>query len=61
MTRDQEVNAAYLRFPGEPSGVTQSVPVEYPPGETALVIDFASDGRVIGIEFLNAATQLPEE
>ncbi|MFE0024087.1 DUF2283 domain-containing protein [Amycolatopsis sp. NPDC059021] len=61
LERNRESNAAYLRFfATQPGEVDSSVAVNHPSSEVALVVDFASDGRVLGIEFLNAAAQLPE-
>lgn len=54
---DPAVNAAYLALTrGE---VAESLPVTNRSGDVLLVVDVAADGRVIGIEFLDAARQLP--
>jgi uncharacterized protein YuzE len=57
---DPAANAAYLTLAQRAdSDVAESVPVGRRTGEVELVIDMASDGRVLGIEFLNASRQLP--
>ncbi len=58
--RDESVNAAYLALrPVGEGGVAKSVPVESKDGSVLMVIDFSVEGHVLGIEFLDAATQLP--
>jgi uncharacterized protein YuzE len=57
---DRSVNAAYLVLAPRTDGdVAESIPVANQAGEIGLVVDMASDGRVLGIEFLNASRQLP--
>lgn len=49
-----EDNAAYIRFSN--SRVQESEEVS-----EGIVFDFDQDGRIVGIELLNAAAQLPSE
>ncbi|MEK6859012.1 MAG: DUF2283 domain-containing protein [Nanoarchaeota archaeon] len=52
---DKEEDMLYI---GRDSSHSQfSVDIELPQGE--VVIDYASDGRIAGIEFLNASNMLP--
>jgi uncharacterized protein YuzE len=56
-TYDPAANAAYLTLTqGE---VAESRPVTNTSGNVELVVDVAADGRIVGIEFLDAARQLP--
>lgn len=56
---DRSVNAAYLVLGLRAEGdVAESIPVTCQAGDVDLVVDLASDGRVLGIEFLNASRQL---
>ncbi len=56
-TYDPAANAAYLTLArGE---VAESRPVPNRSGDVDLVVDVAADGRVLGVEFLDAARQLP--
>ena len=56
VTLHEDVDAAYI-FLTEPSPgyVTRSVTAE--PG--SIVLDFDADGRLVGIEVLDASTRLP--
>lgn len=63
LTYDDKVDAAYLRLyeQGEDPGEVRSMPVSAPgqsqPG-AGLVLDFDAEGRLIGVEFLSATSQL---
>jgi uncharacterized protein YuzE len=59
VTHDAECDAAYIYLrPKVPGGVAYTVPVEVPHGSVNLDID--RDGRVVGIEILQASAVLPE-
>jgi uncharacterized protein YuzE len=56
-TYDPAANAAYLKLTeGE---FAESLPVADRSGHVALVVDVDADGQVLGIEFLDAARQVP--
>jgi uncharacterized protein YuzE len=64
VTRDPEVNAAYICLADEPPsgwrhGRTVAIPVDQIPG--MVNIDLDDDGRLIGIEVLAAASLLPDK
>ncbi|MHA6629178.1 DUF2283 domain-containing protein [Pseudonocardia sichuanensis] len=60
LTYDPSANAAYLALgPRAEGDVAESIPVTSRAGDVGLVVDLASDGRVLGIEFLDASRQLP--
>jgi uncharacterized protein YuzE len=58
---DREADAAYIyvRNPEARKGTVKSVPVADAPG--MIVLDFDTDGRLFGIEVLDASRLLPEE
>lgn len=58
---DAEANAAYIyvRDPEARLGTVKSVPVRDAPG--MIVLDFDTDGRLFGIEVLDASRLLPAE
>jgi uncharacterized protein YuzE len=59
---DPEADAAYLALsPDRAGNIEESVPVRDRAGAIALVVDLSSDGRVLGIEFLNASRRLPDQ
>lgn len=60
MTRDLTANTAYIAFKpiGEGEAV-ETVAVEDKVGNVIIVIDFSSQGQVLGIEFLDAESHLP--
>ena len=53
-TYDRDANALYVKF----SDATVAGTEELRPG---LIVDFDKDGRIIGIEMLNARMQLPAD
>jgi uncharacterized protein YuzE len=59
VSHDGECDAAYIYLrPVAAGGVSYTIPVEVPHGSVNLDID--PDGRVIGIEILQASAVLPE-
>lgn len=61
VTRDLSANTAYVAFKSVGAGeAAETVPVKDKSGNEILAIDISSQGQVLGIEFLNAETQLPE-
>lgn len=59
---DADVDAAYIYLRANGAGdVTTTVPGE--PGSDALMVnlDFDRDGRLVGIEVMDASTKLPPE
>lgn len=54
---DPAANAAYLAL--SRGVVAESLPVTSRSGDVELVVDVAADGRIVGIEFLDAGWQLP--
>ena len=52
VTYDPQANAAYIRFSAEP--VIESGEVS-----TGLVLDYDRDGKIVGMEVLDARRQLP--
>lgn len=61
VTRDAASNTAYVAFKHIGDGeATETVQVEDKSGNVILLIDFSSQGQVLGIEFLDARKQLPE-
>ena len=62
VTRDKRANAAYMTFKSIGDGeAVETVPVEDKNGNAMLLIDFSSHGQVLGVEFLDAERQLPED
>jgi uncharacterized protein YuzE len=51
---DAEADAAILRFSDEPVDGSEEV-------ADGIVLDFAADGRLLGIEVLKASVRLPAE
>ena len=63
VTYDRSIDAAYIYLREiEPGGVRESVDIDAPDGVAAgsVVLDFDRDGRLVGIEVLNAERALPE-
>ena len=64
-TRDGASNTAYVAFKSVGAGeVARTVPVGDENGTITLVVDVSTSGQVLGIEFLDAESQLldvPEE
>ncbi|GGL39906.1 DUF2283 domain-containing protein [Nocardia jinanensis] len=61
LTWDRRADAAYLAIAsGEPGPrrAASTLPVENKDGELVAALDFASDGTLLGVELLDAATQL---
>lgn len=58
---DPEVDAAYIYIsdPEARQGTVTSLPVEGAPG--MIVLDFDTDGRLFGVEVLDASKLLPQE
>lgn len=58
---DPEADAAYiyLRDPEARQGTVRSLPVQDAPG--MIVLDFDTDGRLFGIEVLDASRLVPPE
>jgi uncharacterized protein YuzE len=58
---DSEADAAYIYVRGAEArlGTVRSVPVQDAPG--MIVLDFDTDGRLFGIEVLDASRLLPTE
>lgn len=48
---DKEVDALYIQFLNEKVSETEEV-------EPGIIVDFSGDGRVLGIEILNASKRL---
>ncbi len=48
---DKEVDALYFQFLNEKASETEEV-------EPGIIVDFTKDGRVLGIEILNASKRL---
>ena len=48
---DKEVDALYIQFLNEKASETEEV-------EPGVIVDFTKDGRVLGIEILNASKRL---
>ena len=48
---DKEVDALYIQFLNEKASETEEV-------EPGIIVDFTKDGRVLGIEILNASKRL---
>jgi uncharacterized protein YuzE len=61
LSYDPEVDAAYIYVREAESrlGTVKSVPVRDAPGD--IVLDFDTDGRLFGIEVLDASRLLPAE
>ena len=61
MSYDSEADAAYIyvRDAESRQGTVRSVPVQDAPG--MIVLDFDTDGRLFGIEVLDASRLLPAE
>lgn len=51
---DPEANAAYIRFSPEPVKESEEV-------ADGIVIDFDAEGRMVGLEVLDARTHLPPD
>ncbi|MGE0502677.1 MAG: DUF2283 domain-containing protein [Rhizobiaceae bacterium] len=51
---DPVANAAYIRFSSQPVEESEEV-------SEGIVLDFDSDGRVVGMEFLAARDHLPRD
>ncbi|MGW0183327.1 DUF2283 domain-containing protein [Nocardia sp. NPDC003345] len=61
LTWDRRANAAYLAMASDepaPGRVASTLQVENKDREIVATLDFASDGTLLGVELLNAATQL---
>lgn len=59
-TWDRQANAASIEFKDVGVGEAETqMPVEDANGEIAAVLDFSSAGELLGIELLDAETQLP--
>jgi uncharacterized protein YuzE len=60
VTLDRKANAAYIYLrPIGPGGVAKSYPCD-PLGVDGMInLDFDSDGRLVGIEVLDASGKLP--
>lgn len=59
LTWDREANAAYLYIrPDGPHEPARTLPVDDKDGATVAVLDFAADGTLLGVELLDADTQL---
>ncbi|WP_024803579.1 DUF2283 domain-containing protein [Nocardia sp. BMG51109] len=62
VTWDKQANAAYLTFrrdPDHPRRVAYTLPVHDAEGSAVVAaLDFATDGSLMGIELLDAETQL---
>lgn len=56
LSYDPEANAGYISFSSEKS-VAKTVPV-YDDGEVIATMDFDAAGALIGVELLDAATQM---
>lgn len=56
---DPEANAASLRFSHETGRELVTVPVEFV-GEICATITFTPDGKLVELELLDAARQLPD-
>ena len=48
---DKEVDALYIQFLNEKASETEEL-------EPGIIVDFTKDGRVLGIEILNASKRL---
>ena len=59
---DPKANAAYIRLTGEelPAG-RESLPAEAPPGNWSSVVLDLKDGRLVGIEILDARGLLSQD
>lgn len=53
-TYDSEANALYVRF-------SEAAIVETEELRPGLIVDFDKEGRIVGLEMLNARTQLPAD
>ncbi|WP_459547676.1 DUF2283 domain-containing protein [Nocardia sp. X0981] len=63
LTWDRQANAAYLALVGQEPGprrVARTLTVEDESGAVVAALDFAADGTLLGVELLDAATQLPD-
>ena len=63
LTHDPRHDVAYLRLRGDDEHAisTRSAPVSTADGPgLGLVLDFDAEGRLVGIEFLSASSQLRE-
>jgi uncharacterized protein YuzE len=63
VTYDPSVDAAYIYLREvEPGGIKESVDIDAPEGVAAgsVVVDFDHEGRMVGIEVLNARRCLPK-
>lgn len=56
---DEDNNVAYLMF-GQTRGSWMQIPVAFP-DQGEIVIDIDRDGKILGIEFINAHGLLPAE
>ena len=54
ITYDPEANAAYIRFSPEPVEESEEV-------SAGIVLDYDADGRIVGMEVLDARTHLSPE
>lgn len=61
ITYDSDADAAYIYLVDEIArgGVARTVPVEALASEAMINLDFDSDGRMLGIEVLDASRVLP--
>lgn len=61
VTYDDEVDAAYIYFTPDvpPGGVSRTVPVDGGDDPWMVNLDVDVDGRIIGLEVLDAAKRLP--
>lgn len=58
---DAAANAAYISLlPSRDRPVSNSVEIDAPDLKGSLVLDFDADGRLVGIEILNASEVLPD-
>lgn len=61
ITYDRDADAAYIYLVDEIviGGVARTVPVEALAAEAMINLDFDADGRLLGIEVLDASRKLP--
>ncbi|GAB2968374.1 DUF2283 domain-containing protein [Frigoribacterium salinisoli] len=63
ITYDTDANAAYIQIVGSVGAgeATQQIhSIETPGGKGEIILDFDMDGRLLGLELLNAREILPE-
>jgi len=60
ITYDRSVDAAYIYLAGEMDPVAYTYPCDPLEARAEINLDFGADGRLIGVEVLDASRKLPK-